>query len=90
MAAELGLHYFVPEITRVLHVREEFGFLYWDVETDKGPKEFVMRDSVVHYAREVGPNHWLIIDVGQARYEIVDLTRLDAASRRLVRRYLRL
>lgn len=90
VAAELSLHYFVPEITRVARIREEFGFLYWTVETDKGPKEFVMRDSVVHYAREVGPNHWLIIDVGQARYEIPDLTRLDAGSQRLVRRYLRL
>ena len=88
MAAELSLHYFVPRITRVRAVKEEFGFLRWTVETDKGPKEFVMRNSVVHYAREIAPDHWLLIDVGQARYEIPDLERLDAASQRLVRRYL--
>jgi hypothetical protein len=88
VAAELSLHYFVPRITRVRAIKEEFGFLRWTVETDKGPKEFVMRHSVVHYAREIGPNHWLVIDVGQARYEIPDLTRLDASSQRLVCRYL--
>lgn len=88
VAAELSLHYFVPRITRVRAVKEEFGFLRWTVDTDKGSKEFVMRNSVVHYAREIAPNHWLLIDVGQARYEIPDLTRLDASSQRLVRRYL--
>lgn len=88
VAAELGLHYFVPKITRVHKIKDEFGFLYWTVETDKGPKEFVMRNSVVHYAREIGPNHWLIIDVNQARYEIPDISKLDGHSQRLVRRYL--
>lgn len=88
VAAELSLHYFVPRIIQVHRVKEEFGFLRWSVDTDKGPKEFVMRNSVVHYAREVGPDHWLLIDVGQARYEIPDLSRLDANSQRLVRRFL--
>jgi len=88
VAAELGLHYFVPRITCVHHVKEEFGFLHWTVDTDKGPKEFVMRNSVVHYAREIGLDHWLLIDVGQARYEILDLKRLDGNSQRLVRRFL--
>lgn len=88
VAAELGLHYFVPQITRVRSIREEFGFLYWAVDTDKGPKDFVMRNSIVHYARQVGPNRWLLIDVNQARYEIADLTTLDAHSQRLVKRFL--
>lgn len=88
VAAELGLHYFVPQIQRVLQVKEEFGFLYWTVETDKGPKEFVMRNSVVHYAREVGPEHWLLIDVNQARYEIPKVSALDAHSQKLVKRFL--
>ncbi len=88
VATELGLHYFVPRITRVLEVKDEFGFLYWTVETDKGPRDFVMRNNVVHFAREVGPNHWLLIDVNQARYEIADLTALDVRSQRLVIRYL--
>ncbi len=88
VAAELGLHYFVPQITRVRSIREEFGFLYWSVRTDRGPKDFVMRNNVVHYAREVGPNRWLLIDVNLARYEIPDLAKLDAHSQKLVKRFL--
>jgi hypothetical protein len=88
VATELGLHYFVPRIERVIKVKDELGFLYWTVETDKGPKEFVMRNSVIRYAREVSPGHWLLIDVNEARYEIPDVDRLDRASQRWVRQFL--
>ncbi|MHB0858347.1 MAG: DUF1854 domain-containing protein [Anaerolineae bacterium] len=88
VAQELGLHYFVPQIVRILSIREEFGFLYWSVETDKGPKDFIMRDSIVTYVREVAPNHLLIIDMNQARYEITDTTVLDSRSKKLMRRFL--
>jgi hypothetical protein len=88
VSAELDLHYFVPQITRVIKIKEEFGFLYWTIETDKGPKEFVMRNSVVHYAREVAAGRWLLIDVNQARFEIRQLDALDDKSQRLIRRYL--
>jgi hypothetical protein len=88
VAAELGLHYFVPQISQVHSVRDEFGFLYWSVDTDKGPKEFVMRNSVVHYAREVAPRHWLLIDVNQARYEIEDVDALEQRSQKIVKRAL--
>ena len=88
VAAELGLHYFVPEIKQVFNVKEELGFLYWTVETDKGRKEFVMRNSVIHYAREIAPGHWLLIDVNEARYEIPDVAALDARSQKLVQQFL--
>lgn len=88
VAAELGLHYFVPKIMQVFSIKEELGFLYWVVETDKGRKEFVMRNSVIHYAREVAPGHWLLIDVNEARYEIPDVTVLDAHSQKLVQQFL--
>lgn len=88
VAAELGLHYFVPEIMQVFSIKEELGFLYWVVETDKGRKEFVMRNSVIHYAREVAPGHWLLIDVNEARYEIPDVAVLDAHSQKLVQQFL--
>ena len=88
VAAELGLHYFVPKIRRVRQIKDELGFLYWDVETDKGDKEFVMRNSIIHYTREVSPGHLLLIDVNEARYEIPDVSALDRHSLRLVKRFL--
>lgn len=88
VAAELNLHYFVPEIRQVFDIKEELGFLYWTVQTDKGRKEFVMRNSVTHYAREVAPEHWLLIDINEARYEIPSITALDGHSQKLVQKFL--
>jgi len=88
VASELSLHYFVPHILQVTNIKEELGFLYWTVSTDKGDKEFVMRNSVIHYAREVSAGRWLLIDVNDARYEIPSLDVLDVRSQKLVQRFL--
>jgi hypothetical protein len=85
---ELRLHYFVPNIQRILSIREEFGFLYWNVETDRGPKEFVMRDSVIGSVRQVSPGRWLVIDINQTRYEVRDFSALDEHSQELLQRFL--
>ncbi|MBN1580592.1 MAG: DUF1854 domain-containing protein [Anaerolineae bacterium] len=85
---ELGLHYFVPRIHKVYEVKDEFGFLYWTVDTDKGHKEFVMRNNVIREAREIAPGHWLLIDVNQARYEIENVSALDRPSQKLINRFL--
>ena len=44
---ELRLHYFVPVIQQIYNIKDEFGFLYWTVETERGKKEFTMRDSII-------------------------------------------
>lgn len=85
---ELSLHYFVPKIQRINSINEELGFLYWSVDTDKGPQEFVMRNSVIRYARQIEAGHWLIIDVNDARHEITDVEVLDNHSQNLLQRYL--
>ncbi|MEA3407511.1 MAG: DUF1854 domain-containing protein [Chloroflexota bacterium] len=90
VGTEMRLFYFVPHIERVVEIKKEFGFLYWEVETDKGELDFVMRDRVTHYTRQVSKNRWMLIDVNKARFEIPDLTALDNRSQRLVRRFLRL
>jgi len=88
VAQELGLYYLTPAIQRVDEITDELGFLYWTVETDKGTKEFVMRNNVIRHAREVSPGRWLLIDVNQARFEIPDIQALDRASQKLVSRHL--
>ena len=85
---ELNLHYFVPKINKINAINEELGFLYWTVETDKGLQEFVMRNSVIRYARQIEPGHWLLIDVNDARHEITDFDALDHRSQQLLQRYL--
>jgi hypothetical protein len=88
VSTELNLHYFVPKIQRILSISEELGFLYWSVETDKGPQDFVMRNSVIRYARQIKPGHWLLIDVNDARHEIMDIDALDRRSQKLLEQYL--
>ena len=88
VAKELQLFYFVPRIRSVQSVRSEFGFLYWEVDTDKGELEFVMRDNTIRYARQVSDTRWILIDVNKARYEIHDLDALDSHGQKLVKRWL--
>jgi hypothetical protein len=85
---ELRLHYFVPVIRQIYQIREEFGFLYWVVETDRGKKEFTMRDSIIGHVRQVSKGRWLIIDINQTRYEVHDFEMLDTHSQDLLRRHL--
>ncbi|MCU0521278.1 MAG: DUF1854 domain-containing protein [Anaerolineae bacterium] len=88
VAAELSLYYLVPKIQRIDAIKEELGFLYWTVETDKGPQEFVMRNNITQTTRQVTDTHWLVIDVNDARHEIPDISRLDPRSQKLLERYL--
>ncbi len=85
---ELSQFYFVPGIQRILTIREEFGFLHWSVETDRGAKEFIMRDSVIGSVRKISEGRYLLIDINQTRYEVSNLEALDEHSQALLRRYL--
>ena len=85
---ELKLFYFVPVIKRIVSIREEFGFLYWTVETDRGTKDFIMRDSITSSARKVSNGRWLLIDINQTRYEVRQFETLDVESQKLLRRFL--
>jgi hypothetical protein len=81
----LGRHYFVPTITRIHSMTEEFGAIYCDVETDRGPRQFVgkgLRDAIEH----LGDGELMIPDVDGNRYHVADWRGLDARSRRLLER----
>src|ERR1043165_2762243 len=41
---ELELRYFVPIVRCVVDAKEEFGSVYWTVETDRGQAEIVVRN----------------------------------------------
>jgi hypothetical protein len=85
---ELRLHYFVPVISRIEKIKEEFGFLYWSVDTDRGHKDFIMRDSIIGQVRKVSEGRWLVIDINQTRYEIHNFQNLDSRSQDFLRKYL--
>lgn len=80
---ELSRRYFLPKVERVRFVKEEFGTSTWEVDTDKGPRTFIvqnLRDSV----QDLTPTRLLITDKDGVRYEFPDTTILDPKSRTIL------
>ena len=83
--AALHRHYFVPLITRVHGLKEEFGATYFDVDTDRGRRQFVCR-GVRDGLEELADGDVIIPDVDGNRFRVRDWEHLDARSRRLLER----
>jgi hypothetical protein len=84
---ELERRYLVAIIVRIVKVTERFGTVDWEVETDRGPCRFTTRD-LRENATRLGASHYLLNDVENNRYEVPDLSVLDANSQSLLFRYL--
>jgi hypothetical protein len=77
---ELELDYFMPRVLRIADVKSSHGVTTWDLETDRGEVRIHVRDRAD--IRYMTPTHVVIVDASAVRYEIPDLTKLDAPSRR--------
>jgi hypothetical protein len=84
---ELGLRYLTAEIESIESARSEFGATYWTVETNRGRREFVTQ-SLQENAQWLGSGHLLLVDVDGNRFEIPNVSLLDARSRTFVERIL--
>ena len=76
---ELDRRYLTAAIQRVNAVRNEYGTSYWDVQTNRGPREFVVQ-NVSENAQWLGDHRLLITDVDGNRFEIPHLGELDKKS----------
>lgn len=79
----LAIRYIVPQIKAVQSTREYFGTIFWEVETNFGPKQFAMRAThrnVFHVAKD----HLFLRDVIGNLYEIVSLDALDVSSKKWI------
>jgi len=84
---ELDCRFFTPNITRIISVKEEFGYSYWDVETDRGRRRFTVRnsrDSVIALTE----TRILVLDIDGNRFEIPDCRSLDPKSFRYIDNWL--
>lgn len=85
---ELRLRYYAPTVTRILRVRERYGFSYWTVETaDAGRLTFTVQDTYRSILR-IGSGSVTVTDVDGNRFEIPDVEALDRASRKRLELYL--
>ncbi len=77
---DLQRRYFRPVILRVTKLAEAAGNFRWQVETDRGPFEFVTqhpRQSCL----PVGDSHYIVTDIDNNRYEITEAASLDRRTR---------
>lgn len=85
---ELRLRYYAPTVTKILRVRERYGFSYWTVLTaDAGQLTFTLQDAYRSIFR-IGEGAVTFSDVDGNRYEIPDLSALDRESRKRLDLYI--
>jgi hypothetical protein len=83
---ELARREFVPVLRRIVGISAPSEPSEWEVETDRGPTRFLLNnEDDVH---RLDGHRAMIKDVHGIRYLIPDTRALDAASRRLLERYL--
>jgi hypothetical protein len=79
--------YLVARIRRIHAVKERLGTLEWDVETDRGRCRFTTR-SLRKSTSSPSPDRYLLSDVDGNRFDVPELSTLDAASRAFMLRHL--
>lgn len=87
IAKDLERRYFVPLVERVLHVKEEFGTIYWTIETDKGEIDLVVR-NLRDNLQELSPARVIITDIHGNRYEFNNVQRFDNKTQSIILRNL--
>ena len=80
---QLSLTYFLPKITGVTHIGEEFGVVYADVETTSGPRHIEIR-GIRSSIRVLSRNRALVEDAEGNRYELSDFRRLPKITREIL------
>ena len=83
----LNKHYFSYEITKIIDIKWKFGFLFFDVETDKGKKQFYLRWERSK-AVDLGEKGKILIDIFEDRYVITDIDKLSPMEKTLFTRFI--
>ena len=72
----LAQRYFMPVIERIYSIKERSGYIYFQVETEKGRQEFTVRNNtsaIIPFTE----TRLFITDVDNNRYEIPDTSKLN-------------
>lgn len=72
---QMDVRYFTPKIERIYNIKDEYGFAYFDVLTDRGRCKFAIhmgRGSVVN----LSDTRLMITDLDKNRFEIPDIRAL--------------
>ncbi len=88
LRSELDRRYFTPQLTKILSVKDKFGYLYWDAETSAGNVSFIVHDPYSNIRTIPGDTRVYINSTDGNCFEIADPKALDAASLHKIEIYL--
>lgn len=80
---QLKLTYFTPVITKIFKIKDEYGYAYFHVMTDKGECRFAINmgsNAVI----KLSDTRLVIMDVDENRFEIRDVDKLSQKERRML------
>jgi ATP-binding cassette, subfamily B, bacterial len=83
----LERHYYEQTVTRVHSLKWEFGLLHFDVETENGKLQFLMRWQQ-DKAQDFGERGKVLLDVFENRYIIPDVEKLPPGDQLRFTRYI--
>lgn len=84
---ELDKRYFTPEILKIYSIKEQFGYLYFDVLTSAGKSSFVMNNPSSNI-RVLEDKRSLVYDIDGNCFEIPEVSKMDKASYKKIEIYL--
>jgi len=84
---QIQLRYYSPRITKILKAHEEFGYIYWEADTDAGMCRFTSRNGGGAVVKP-RPNQAVITDLDGNRFEIPDLSALPPKDYKRIEMFL--
>lgn len=87
LESQIQMRYFAPAITRLLSVKEEFGYSYWEAETNSGICRFTVRGGGGQ-VKTVASTRLLITDVDGNRFVVPDYTALSEKEFRMIEMFM--
>ncbi len=87
LETELRRRYYAPVILSIKQVKERYGFSNWKVTTPEGDMSFTLHDTYRSIVK-AGEKRLVLLDVNGNRFEISDISALDAKSYKKIELYL--
>ena len=84
---ELDRRYFSPEITKITSVKDKFGYMYWEAETDAGSMTFIMNNPFSNI-RLLEDGRIFMHDIDGNSFHIKDPNKLDSNSFKKIEIYI--
>lgn len=78
---QIRLRYFMPVITKILDVKDEYGYAYWHVMTTFGACRFTTQMSG-NAVVSLSDSRLMVTDIDGNRYEIPDFYQLGVMERK--------